>query len=111
MKSKNTSWTKEELQIYTLLLCANADSDESEDEVAIIKTKTNTQTFNKIYAEFSEDSEDESLRKIDMNIHNHDYSHLELAAFKKEIYSIFSSDNKFNAMEQNINRILDNILY
>lgn len=111
MKSENNYWTKEELQIYILLLCANADSDETKDELDLIKSKTDTKTFVKIHEEFSKDSEDECLEKIDDAIHNHDYSQKELTNFHKEIQSIFFSDNKLSNMERNLNRILNNILY
>ena len=111
MKSKNNYWTKEELQIYILLLCANADSDETKDELNLIKSKTDTKTFAKIYEEFSKDSEDESLEKIDDAVHNHVYSQKELSKFNKEIQTIFFSDNKLGNLERNLKRILDNILY
>ena len=41
MKSKHNIWAKEELQIYILLLCANADSD----EINLIKSKTDTKSL------------------------------------------------------------------
>jgi hypothetical protein len=111
MESKKNDWTKEELQIYILMLCANADSNETKDELKLIKSKTDKKTFRKIYGEFSKDSEEESLKKIDGAIHNHEYSQMELSKFHEDIRSIFFSDNKFSNMERNLNRILNNILY
>ncbi len=111
MTTKIDRWTKSELHIYILLLCANADSDETEVEIEMIKSKVDTETFDKIYKEFKSDAEDVQFEKIDDNIQRHDYNNMELAKFRQEIHAIFFSDGKFMMMEQNLNRILDNILY
>ena len=111
MTLKTNPWTKEELQIYILLLCANADSKKSEDEINLIKSKTDSKTFEKIYNEFCNDSEDESFEKIDENVQLHDYSQLELNQLRKDMQEVFFTDNKFSMMESNLNKILDNILY
>ncbi|PWK17761.1 hypothetical protein [Xanthomarina spongicola] len=111
MNSKDTSWTKKELQTYILLLCANADSNETEEELNLIKSKTDPETFEKIHKEFSNDSEEERFEKIDINVQLHDYSNMELSEFRKEMYEIFLADKKYMLMERNLDRILDNILY
>ncbi|PNQ75291.1 hypothetical protein C1T31_03930 [Hanstruepera neustonica] len=104
-------FSKTELQIYILLLCANADSVETEDEINLIKSKVDEETFNKIYKVFSNDNDDERLEKIDDNIHHHEFTNMELAQLRREIYEIFFSDCDFKMMERNLDRILDNILY
>ena len=111
MITKIERWTKPELHIYILLLCANADSNETEVEIEMIKSKVDPETFDKIYTEFKSDSEDVQFEKIDDNIQCHDYNNMELAKFRQEVHKIFFSDGKFMMMEQNLNRILDNILY
>ena len=111
MKSNKNIWSKDELQTYILLLCANADNDESEKELEMIKSKTDLETFERIYKEFSGDTEDERLEKIDTAIHLHEYSIREISAFKREMYEIFFSDCNFSIMERNLDRILDNIIY
>ena len=111
MKSETKKWTKEELQIYILLLCANADFEESKEEIKLVKSKVDKKTFKKIYKEFCKDNEDERFEKIDNTIHLHEYSHVELEKFRNEINEIFLVDNHFAVMETNLNRILDNILY
>lgn len=111
MESKQNTWSKEELQTYILLLCANADNDESEKELEMIKSKTDDKTFERVYQEFSGDSEDERLEKIDTAIHLHEYSNKEISAFKQEMYEIFFSDCNLTLMEKNLDRILDNIIY
>ncbi|WP_435412927.1 hypothetical protein [Psychroserpens mesophilus] len=111
MITKIDRWTKPELHIYILLLCANADSNETDVEIEMIKSKVDPETFDKIYTEFKSDAEDVQFEKIDDNIQHHDYNNMELAKFRQEIHEIFFSDGKFMMMEQNLNRILDNILY
>ena len=111
MDIQYTKWTKKEFQIYVLLLCANSDRDETSDELDFIKTKVDASVFDKIYKEFSDDDEDASLDKIDYNIQHLDYSNLELAALRRDIYEVFFSDCNFKMKERNLDRILDNILY
>tara|TARA_R110002167_G_scaffold138910_3_gene326311 strand:- start:790 stop:1125 length:336 start_codon:yes stop_codon:yes gene_type:complete len=111
MTAGKNHWTKSELQIYILLLCANADEVQTEAEMNLIKSKTDPQTFEKLYQEFSGDTEDESLEKIHRNVQLHDYSNMELIAFRKEMDEIFFTDKNFTMMERNLDRILDNILY
>lgn len=111
MKSEQQNWTKAELQIYILLLCANADSKMTEEEIELIKSKTDKATFEKLYQEFMGDSEEESLEKIQDNLALHEYSHKELSELRKEMFEIFFSDKKFSMMENTLDKILDNILY
>lgn len=111
MKSNNNHWTKTDFKTYLLLLCAEADSNLDTAEIALIKSKTDPNTFKNIFNQFKEDTEDEGLAKIQENIHSHDYSHLELTQLKKEIHEVFFSDSKLSRMEENLNKILDNILY
>lgn len=111
MKTSKKKWSKKELQIYILLLCANADSNVTHEELDLIKSKTDKETFKKIHKEFGSDSEEESLEKIQQNVHLHYFSHMELIAFRKEVHAVFFTDNKFDRMERNLYRILDNIIY
>jgi Mn-dependent DtxR family transcriptional regulator len=111
MGTKTPNWTKLELHIYILLLCANADSEETEEEINFIKSKSDPETFERMYKEFKDDSESRTLKKIQENIERHDYSTMELIEFRKEVHQIFTSDGKFHRMEKNLDRILDNILY
>ncbi|CAL65238.1 hypothetical protein [Christiangramia forsetii] len=111
MKSEQANWTKSELQTYILLLCANADSIETEEEIGLIKTKTNKEIFDKMYQEFSADTEEESLEKIQDNLVELEYSHKELTELRREMFEVFFSDKKFSMMENTLDKILDNILY
>jgi len=111
MKTAETHWSKEELKIYILLLCAKADKIESEEERQLIKVKTSDEIFDKINREFQNDDEDESLEKIQDVLEIHHYSELELCELKNEIQQIFAADRKIPMAESNLGRILENIIY
>ena len=111
MSSKTNNWTKTELQIYILLLCANADLVQTEDEINLIKSKVDEDVFNKIYKEFSGDSEEESLEKIENNVATQEYSHKEIVCFQREMHEVFFTDKHFSMMERHLERILKNMLY
>lgn len=111
MSSKRINWTKNELQIYILLLCANVDLVQTEDEIKLIKSKVDENTFNKIYKEFSGDTEEDSFRKIENNVATQEYSHKELVCFQREMHKIFFTDKHFSMMEHHLERILKNMLY
>ena len=111
MKNNQPNWTKKELEIYILLLCSNADSTITKEELNFIKSKVDKEDFDKIYKEFSEDTEDEALEKIDDNVQQHDYSPKEILAIRANMKSVFFTDNEFGMKEEYLDRIIDNILY
>ena len=112
MKHKTPNWNKHELQIYILLLAAHADKDMAEEEIELIKSKTDPETFEKIYKEFNKDKKKKKrLKKIQYSVEDHEYSHMELTSLRKEVYEVFFADDKLKRIEQNLDRILDNVLY
>lgn len=111
MKNTNNPWTKEELKIYILLLCAKADSVESPEEINLIKSKTNPETFEKIHNEFRGDKKKKSLKKIEAAIAKHHYDEMELMDLRKEIHQVFMEDKNFGIKERYLDKILDNIIY
>ncbi|MDP5231450.1 MAG: hypothetical protein NWQ38_13745 [Cellulophaga sp.] len=111
MKNELTPWSKAELKIYLLLLCAKIDQEESEAEIAFIKSKTDENTFHKVYNEFCCDEEEDCFEKIEKAIHYHHYSTMELGDLKKEILAVFHSDKNFSMKERHLEKIVDNILY
>lgn len=111
MKSQTNPWSKKELQVYILLLCANADAHETQKERDMIMAKVDANTFEKIYQEFKNDSEEKRLEKIDDAVQLLEYSFKELNDLKREMYEIFFSDCDFSLMERNLEKVLDNILY
>lgn len=111
MINTSKNWSKHELKIYILLLCAQADAVQSQEEINLIKAKTDNETFNSLYQEFKMDDEDTSILKIETSVGRHQFSHMELSDLKKEIHELFNSDDKFSAAERYLSKILDNIVY
>lgn len=111
MKNEHPKWSKEELKIYILLLCAKADWKETPEEMTLIRSKSNQEIFDRIYKEISEDNEDISLDKIEASIEKHNYSTMEIIELKKDIQEVFSSDKDFSLKERYIDEILDNLIY
>lgn len=111
MKKEHPKWSKEELKIYILLLCAKADWKETPEEMTLIRSKSNQEIFDRIYKEISEDNEDISLDKIEASIEKHNYSTMEIIELKKDIQEVFSSDKDFSLKERYIDEILDNLIY
>lgn len=111
MTSQPNHWDKSELQLYILLLCANADNKETEKELDLIKSKVSGETFKSIYDEFSRDSQDKRLEKIERAISTHHFTTMELSAFRTEIHEIFMSDGRLSLHEGRLDSLLDNILY
>lgn len=104
-------WNKDELKCYILFLCAKADSIETKEELDLIKSMTTYKIYQKIYAEFCKDSEDQSLEKIRDSMQRNDYSYWELAKLRKEIEEVFASDGTILKKEHTLRNILDKILY
>ncbi|MDT7827337.1 hypothetical protein RQM65_01500 [Pricia sp. S334] len=111
MTYNTTYYSKAELKVYILLLCAKADSIEDAGELNLIRSKTSPENFERLYNEISQDDEDESFTKIEKSVSRLNYSHMELAELKKEIREVFSADRKFHITERSLSRILDNIIY
>ena len=111
MKDKAEKWSKEELQTYILLLCANADNNETEEELAFIQSKVSMKTFVKMYELLKKDSEKKQLKRIQRAVEANEYTEMELAAFRREIQDIFLSDKHFKMREHRLQSVLDNILY
>ena len=111
MKNQSKPWTKAELEIYIMLICANANAVETKHEIDVIKSRTDKNTFEKIYKEFSEDDEQKSFDKIEENIHLHDFTNMEISNLRRDIYELFMTDGVKDRKESTIDRILDNILY
>jgi hypothetical protein len=77
----------------------------------VIKSKVTPETFAKIYKEFGGVTEEKRLKKIKEAVHDHNYTNMELIAFRREVYEIFFSDCTFKMMEKRLDLTLDNILY
>ena len=111
MKNEMSQWSKEQLKIYILILCAKIDGDETKEEIALIKSKTEIGIFEKLYNEFSCDKEEGCFEKIEYAINQHEYSPKEIYELKQEILEVFHSDEKFSTKERYLAKVFDNILY
>ena len=105
-----TNWTKEELKIYTLIYCANANFSESKFEIDFIKSKIQTSDFEKIHDEFEKDNDYQSIQKIQSSIKDHGYTNDSIDTLLKEIKALFLSGNEYDILEQNLYRGLSHIL-
>lgn len=102
MKDNVNHWTKEELKMYLLLFCANADFTASKSETDLIKLKGKHSNFDKIHAEFESDNDYQSIQKIQSAVARHGYSSNEIESLYKEIKELFLSDGKYGILEQNL---------
>lgn len=111
MKNNPQNWTKKELEVYILLLCSTADSKVTDEELSFIKSKVDSASFDKMYKEFTKDSEEDAFEKIDDNVQHHDFSPKEIIQIKTNMKSVFFADGDFAMREADLNRIIDNMLY
>lgn len=110
MKEVTVNWTKEDLKVYILVYCANADFTESKFEIDLIKSKIQSSDFNKIHTEFENDNDFLSIQKIQYSVKEHGYSHEEIDVLLSEIKELFLSDGKYDVLEENLFRGLSHIL-
>ena len=98
----DTIWTKEELNAYILIYCANADFTESKVEIDLIKSKIPSVVFEKVHHEFEKDNDYQSIQKIQSTIDRYGYTSNEKIRLSNEIKEIFLSDEKYDILEKNL---------
>ncbi|MFD1551772.1 hypothetical protein DNU06_02265 [Putridiphycobacter roseus] len=96
------NWTKEELKIYLLIYCANADFSETKSEIAFIKSKIKTSNFEQLHAEFDKDNDYQSIQKIQLSMKENGYSKEDKDALFEDIKAVFLRDDKYDVLEQNL---------
>lgn len=104
----STNWTKEDLIIYTLIYCANADLNETQLEVEHIKSKIKNSDYDALHAEYKIDSDYQSFDKICIAI-----KELKIEDPKEiinEILATFNSDGKYSTLEQVLFKGLNKII-
>ena len=102
MENSKPNWTKEELKIYTLIYCANADFSESKVEIDFIKSKIQSSNFDKIHSEFEDDNDYQSIQKIQSSSEEHGDTKDETNSLFNEIKELFMSDKKYDVLEENL---------
>ncbi len=110
MSNKHLIWTKEELKIYVLIYCANANYSESKDEKKFIKSRADTDEYIKMHAEFEKDNDFQSIQKIQTAMEHNNYSQEEKDELFGEVKAMFITDGEVDILEENIFRGLHHIL-
>ncbi|MAO08762.1 MAG: hypothetical protein CL596_08635 [Alteromonas sp.] len=106
----STHWNKEELKIYLLIYCAQANFNETPQEIDYIKAKAQHTDFEKIHAEFEKDNDYQSLEKIEAAIEAHGLSSTEIDHLFDDIKTLFLKDGDYDILEQNLYRGLQHLL-
>ncbi|MGJ8684012.1 MAG: hypothetical protein ACSHWW_05275 [Nonlabens sp.] len=110
METNHIDWSKNEFQTYLLLYCANADLTQSAEELDFIKDRVNKSDFKLISKVFNNDTDYQSLTRIEEYVKAHNYSHDDLKPVFQEIKKLFKIDGDFDQMEKHLLRMLKSIL-
>jgi len=102
MEPITTNWSREELKAYILLYCAHADFIETQEEVDYIKSKVSEVDYKKIHKEFDNDSDYESIQKIEYTVEKYNYTKEEIHTLFKRMKELFYLDGEYSAAEQSI---------
>ena len=102
------NWTKDDLRMYLLIYCANADFVESPEELEFIKSKIGHSDFAKMHAEFEGDNDYQSIQKIQKAYEALGYTSPD--ALFDEVREFFKSDGEFDILERNLMLYLKHIL-
>lgn len=109
MTNSKTNWTKEDLKVYFLIYCANADFSENKFEDDFIKSKIRVSNFDAIHREFEKDNDFQSLEKIQDAMNMHGYTKEEKDGLFLEVRDLFQADGDYDLMEKNLLRGLKHI--
>ena len=97
-----TIWTKEDLKIYTLIYCAQADFHETKIELDFIKSKLNKSNFEALHKEFEKDNDYQSIQKIQSSIKNLNFTAEDKDTLIQDIKNLFESDDSYDILEKNL---------
>lgn len=100
MSDSSNHWSKNDLQAYLLLYCANADFLVNEEEIEIIKSKVNSSDYKVISKEFNDDNDYQSIQKIQDAIKRLDLSEHQVDDLISETKALFLADGDFDATEK-----------
>lgn len=103
-------WNFTEFKTYVLLEAAHSDMDFSEEEKEVIMSKLNPETFDKIFAEFNEDSDFERIEKIRKASQFHCDTTAKKQALLDRVQFILNADGDFNTMERNMMMYLKKLI-
>jgi uncharacterized protein YlbG (UPF0298 family) len=100
MSDSSNHWSKNDLQAYLLLYCANADFIGKEEEMELIKSKVSSSDYKSISKEFNNDNDYQSIQKIQDAVRRLNLSETEIDGLIAETKDLFLSDGDFAASEQ-----------
>ena len=100
MSDSSSHWSKNDLQAYLLLSCANADFIGKEEEMELVKSKVNSSDYKAISKEFDNDNDYQSIKKIQSAVKRLDLSEGQNEGLIAETKNLFLSDGDFAAAEQ-----------
>ncbi len=101
---KNTSenWSKDDLRVYIMLYCANADLEFTEEEKEYIQEKTQNPKYKEIKREFDNDNDYQGMNKITDATKRLGYSKDQINDLLSELKELFWVDGEFDIMEHEI---------
>lgn len=110
METNHLNWSKNEFQTYLLLYCANADISQTAEEMHYIKDRIAKSDFKAIHKIFNNDTDYQSLTRIEQYVKEHNYSSKDLQPTMKEVKELFKIDGDYSQMEKHLFNILKSIL-
>jgi len=104
------NWTKDELNAYLLIYCANADFTENNDEIDFIIKEVGEDIYKKMHKEYNKDNDFQSIEKIQYTLKQHNYTQDEIKQLTNEMKLLFNSDGTVDLLEDNFYKGLKRIL-
>lgn len=93
-------WSREDLFVYMLLCCANADFDESIEEVAEIKAKYPTARYKLLHKDFEADADSLRDEKIIRVARAHSMDKSDFKDFMEFIPTVIKADGHSSPEEE-----------
>lgn len=103
-------YTYQDFLAYALIYAANADFEFLPEERAHILSKVGVQEYEAMSALFDEHSDMDSLRFLSENATLYLRSPADRNKMMEEIKQLFLADHEMDTLEENIWRVLDDIL-
>ena len=110
MADKITDWTFDEFKAYLLLEAAHADMEFSKAEDNFIHKRVGNQVFEKIYSEFSDDSDYQRITKLQDAAKTHCTTEKCKTILKEDLMKLFKADQNVDLMEKNMLLFLNRVI-
>ncbi|GAL01911.1 hypothetical protein JCM19314_1584 [Nonlabens ulvanivorans] len=110
METNHLNWNKNEFQTYLLLYCASADLSQGAEELHFIKEHVEKSDFRTIHKVFNNDTDYQSLKRVQEYVKHHNLSSKELTDTFKEVKILFKIDGEYDSMEKHLLNMLKSLL-